>query len=158
MFQQQVNRVQPQGKPTDYRTYEISRPPDTDLKWTCQEVGCLQWRFGFGVVTDEATEQGREQAQYIRLFSGRTFREKRGTVDGVAVTVFEFEPYQRCFQDHSTLPDLFVVRLGDWRPCPDIVLRQHTRPVDWVEDFGEHQQEIAERVEKYHGKPEKEKE
>ncbi|QIP87637.1 hypothetical protein GLX30_30455 [Streptomyces sp. Tu 2975] len=88
---------------------------------------------------------GRDQAAYIRHKAGRTFREQRR---GDGLTVFRFEAHQRCFAEHKTRPELYAVRDGDWRGNPTGRARQHQRPIDWVEDFGEHQQRIADQQQK----------
>lgn len=140
MFEQQVNRHAPLGPSSAYVTYSISMPPDTGLKFTCQEVGCEYWRDGWETTVDEAADLGKAQASYIRWQSGRTFKETR-TGDGL--TVFRFESHQRCFKDHDTLPDLFVVRDGDWRGNPTKRGRVHANGLDWAEDFIEHEGALA---------------
>ena len=59
------------------------------------------------------------------------------------LTVFRFEAYQRCFADHQTRPELYVVRDGDYRGNPTGRKRQHTSAADWVdhmqEEFGRFQ-------------------
>lgn len=148
----------PQGESTDYRTYGIDAPRDRDIKWTCQEVGCVHWHKGWVTAHDETTELGRGQAEWIRRESGRDFREGRTVHDGRTLTVFRFSPYQRCFQDHRTVAVAYTVKLGDFRAGQDRqMLRAHSRPQDFVEDWGEHQDTIAERVRKYLGNPEERK-
>src|SRR5690606_34697531 len=119
----------------------IISPADRMVKTACEDAGCLAWRYGWETRVDEGTELGRAQAAYIRHQSGRTFREIR-TAEGL--TVFRFEPYQRCFAEHRTRPEVYLVRGGDWRRDLGLI-RRHTRPADWVEDFGEHQQRIADQ-------------
>lgn len=122
--------------PAAYQTYRISSPRDTLVRAACEQVGCAAWRHGWESTIDEGTDLGKQQATYIRTKSGRTFREQR---NAAGLTVFRFEAHQRCFADHQTRPELFIVRDGDWRENPTGRTRQHTRPQDWVEDFGEHQ-------------------
>jgi hypothetical protein len=133
--------VEPAGPVTAYKTYRIISPADRMVKTACEDAGCLAWRYGWETRVDEGTELGRAQAAYIRHQSGRTFREIR-TAEGL--TVFRFEPYQRCFAEHRTRPEVYLVRGGDWRRDLGLI-RRHTRPADWVEDFGEHQQRIADQ-------------
>lgn len=140
-----MNRIQPLHDVAAYQTYSIQTPPDTLIKAACEEVGCEQWRLGWESTIDEATELGQRQAAYIRHRSGRTFRELKAPT---GLTVFRFEPHQRCFREHQTRPELYAVRDGDWRGNPTGRVRQHTRAADWVEDFGEHQQQIADQHEK----------
>jgi hypothetical protein len=140
MFDQQPNRIAPLGPSSAYVTYAISMRPDTGFRFTCQEVGCEYWREGWDSPVDERTEQGRMWAHVIRHESRRTFKELRRE-DGV--TVFRFDPYQRCFRDHDTLPDLFVVRDGDWRGNPTKRGRVHANGLEWAEDFQEHEGALA---------------
>ncbi len=140
MFEQQVNRIAPLGPSSAYVTYGISMRPDTGLVFTCQEVGCEYWREGWDSPVDERTEVGRMWAHMIRFDSKRDFTELR-RADGV--TVFRFKPYQRCFQDHDTIPDLFVVRDGDWRGNPTQRGRVHVNGFDWFDDLREHEGALA---------------
>ncbi len=131
--------------PGAYQTYSITSPRDTTLRAACEQVDCVAWRHGWQSAIDEATELGRTQAAYIRTQSRRTFREQR-TSEGL--TVFVFEPGQRCFADHRTRPEIYLVRDGDWRENPTGRSRQHQRAADWVEDFGEHQLRLVEQQKK----------
>lgn len=123
------------GPPAAYETFRINSPHDRLITAACEQVGCQYWREGWDSIVDERTELGRVQAHAIRYKSRRTFRELR-TADGR--TVFRFASGQRCFENHQTRPELYVVRGGDWRGNPRREQRVHARPVDWVEDLGEH--------------------
>lgn len=116
-----------------YQTWSVKSRPDKRVKTVCERVGCQAWRAGWESVIDESTQLGRAQAAYIRG-SGRTFREQR---NGAGLTVFRFEPYQRCFADHQTIPEKYLVQGGDWRAKVG-PLRVHTRAADWVEHVQEH--------------------
>jgi len=144
----QLNRITPNAPAQAYKTYTIISPTDRTVVAACEQVGCLAWRNGWDTVVDESTELGRNQAAYIRLRSGRTFRESRsGTL-----TAFRFEAHQRCFREHSTRPEFYGVLRGDWRlhdNQPGLArqlggLRVHQRPEDWVEDFALNQDRVAE--------------
>jgi hypothetical protein len=125
-----------------FQTYNITSPRDTLIRAACEQVGCAAWLKGWDSVIDESTPLGQQQAAYIRQQSGRTFREqKRG--DGL--TVFRFASGQRCFAEHRTRPERYFVRAGAIRPVRGGWVRQHSRAADWVEDFGEHQQRVAEQ-------------
>jgi hypothetical protein len=142
---QQVNRFQPAMEVGAYQTFQISAPRDVTVVAACEQVGCPQWQDGWDSVINEATQLGQEQAAYIRQKSGRTFREMRTEA---GLTVFRFEAHQRCFAEHRTRPEIYLVRDGDWRGNPTGRRRNHSRAADWVEDFGEHQQRIADEIEK----------
>ena len=138
-----MDRIMPVGPAHAYRTFQIVRPPDLRIRVACEAAGCEAWRSGWQTIVDERTALGVAQAAYIRQRSGRTFREQR-TGDGL--TVFVFEPRQRCFREHATLGERYVARGGDWRGNPTGEHRIHASPADWVEDFGEHQERLAEAI------------
>jgi hypothetical protein len=132
-----------QAPAESYKTYGIRSPRDTTVIAACEQVGCEAWRNGWDSVIDESTEFGAAQARYIRTSSGRTFRE---TKTDKGWTVFRFESHQRCFAEHRTRPEAFLVRPGVGRLNPrGERARVHVRPEDWVEDLGEHQQSIIDR-------------
>lgn len=145
MDRRPVNRIEPLHPLQAYQTYQIASPRDVAVKAACEAVRCEAWRHGWETRVDESTDIGRVQAAYIRRRSGRTFRERR-TEQGQ--TVFVFEAGQRCFADHRTRPEIYAVRDGDWRGNPTGRVRRHTRPADWVEDFGEHQLKIVDQQQK----------
>jgi hypothetical protein len=128
------------------QTYRIVSPPDATVVSACERVGCPHWRDGWDTIVDEASQLGQAQAAYIR--SGATGRSYRETRTEAGLTVFRFEAHQRCFQEHRTRTELYLVRGGDWRGNPDRMARDHSRPEDWVEDFAEHQQRLADRIDK----------
>lgn len=143
-------RITPAVGAHAYKTYEIRAPLSTHWRpASCAEAGCEQHERGWRSVIDESTELGQRQAHYIRRESGRRFTEEQ---QGPGVTAFVFEAGQTCFaaSKHRVRvgrPELYVVRGGDWRGNP-AGLPTVTRSVDdWVDDFGEHQQRIADRIE-----------
>lgn len=139
-----LTRIDPAGEAGSYKTYEFVSPPDLMIRAACAQVGCQAYASGWETTLDEATPLGRKQAGYIRRRSGRTFTEHR---TAAGLTVFRFEPHQRCFAEHKTRPDFYSVRAGDWRA--DLgQLRRHVNGADWVEDFAEHQQTIADQIER----------
>lgn len=144
-MQRPINRIDPLHPVQAYQTYSITQPADVLVKAACEQVGCEAWAHGWESVIDETTPLGRSQAAYIRTQSGRTFREQK---TAAGLTAFRFEARQRCFAEHKTRPELYAVRDGDWRGNPTGKQRQHTRPIDWVEDFGENQQRIADQQQK----------
>ena len=117
-----------------YQTFSVKSRPDRAVKTVCERVGCPQWRHGWESLIDESTQLGREQAAWIRTQSRRTFREQR---NAVGLTVFRFEPYQRCFNEHRTMPEKYVVQRGDWRAKLGEV-RVHKRASDWIEHVQQH--------------------
>ena len=116
-----------------YRTWSVKSRPDKRVRTVCERVGCRRWREGWESLIDESTQMGQQQAAFIRG-SRRTFREQR---NGAGLTVFRFEPYQRCFEDHQTMPEKYLVRGGDHRGVVGKV-RVHQRAADWVEHVQQH--------------------
>ena len=140
-----LNRIQPQGEVHRYQTYSITAGSDVTVVAACKDVGCPHWAHGWETTVDERTSLGQAQAAYIRTRSGRTQTERK-TAEGL--TVFRFEAFQRCFQEHRTRPDVFTRRHGDWRGNPSGQSYQHTHAMDWVEDFAENQQRLNDAIQK----------
>lgn len=149
VWTRQGMRLAPAGPFTAYKTYRIFAPPSTH--WapaTCAEVGCGPYTGGWRTIVDETTDQGRAQAFYIRRRSGRRFTEDR---DDAGLTVFAFEPGQRCFaadrhRRRLDRPPLYLVEDGDWRRKTG--RRRHAGVMDWVDDFANHQDRIAAAVQR----------
>lgn len=135
-------RIQPKMPVTAYRTYGFSRPVQTHWRRaTCAEVGCPPYLHGWAttVLADSEDESvirssGRKWTRIERLEGG--FHR------------YMFGPGQQCFaaarhRVQLERPGLFVVRDGDWRGNPTGYRRLLTAD-QWVEDFGEHQERLAE--------------
>lgn len=137
-----INRAEPAMPMGAYQTYAIDSPPDVMVKAACERVDCAAWRHGWESPVDESTDLGARQASYIRRHCGRTFTEHR---TGEGLTVFRFPPGQRCFAEHRTRPESYSVLAGDWRGYGGVI-RAHSRPADWVDDFATHQDRLATRL------------
>lgn len=135
-------RVPPALPVQAYQTYSVRVPERHQRPASCAEVGCGAREHGWETLVDEATDLGQRQALYIRGASHRRFAEHRNEA---GLTVFRFVPGQTCFDEHAVQdgPEVYLVRTGDWRGGS--LLRRHTRPQDWVEDFSTHQQAIIEQ-------------
>lgn len=135
-------RLDPAGPVQAYKTYAIKAPLSSHWrKATCAEFGCNAHRNGWRTIVPVNSVQ----AQYIRAKSGRRFLEVKQ--DG-GLAEFRFPPGQMCFKaaEHQVpleRPPLFVVRDGDWRGNPTGRSMRHRSAEDWRDDFGEHQQNIA---------------
>lgn len=142
-----MNRIQPQGAVHRYQTYTVTPGSDVSIVAACKDVGCPHWQHGWETTVDERVPDslGQAQAAYIRTKSGRAFTERK-TAEGL--TVFRFEAFQRCFQEHRTRPDTFIRRHGDWRGNPSGQVYRHVKPLDWVEDFAQNQQRLNEAIKK----------
>lgn len=149
-----VYRIQPALPVTAMKTYGLAAPQATHYRRaSCKEVNCPNyangWRSGFDVTDPNKAEAAR----LIRLHSGRLFtvQELTGASGRVEQVVFTFGPGQECFQKHMVALErdpILYVRDGDWRANPTGRKMIHATNVDWVDDFGEHQDKIKERVER----------
>lgn len=127
------------------QTFQVADRRDLAVVAACAEVGCPHWTHGWDTIVDERTQLGEMQAAYIRQGrSGRSYRELGRTAEGL--TVFRFDAHQRCFTEHRTIPELYVVRGGDWRGNPTGMRRVHTRAADWVEHLREQTEKTVERA------------
>lgn len=146
-----LNRAEPAMPVTAYQTYRILSPVSTHFRpATCAEANCGAYLNGWVSTIDEATVLGQQQAHYIRKQSGRGFTEQRLPS---GLTEFAFEAGQPCFRsdDHQVRldrPELYLVQGGDWRGNPTGMRRQHANARDWIDDFGEHQQNLADLQQK----------
>lgn len=142
-----INRVDPIGPVTAYKTYSIASPISTHWRpATCEEAGCGPYFNGW--VTRLPVDS--DESRFVRRACAggvdgrkRAFRE---AVEGGWV-VFAFPVGQPCFKAASHRvpvgrPELFAVRGGDWRGSTGVI-RKHTRAQDWVEDFALNQQRIV---------------
>lgn len=142
-----VNRVAPALPAHARKTYSILAPIETHFRpASCADAGCVAHANGWRTVVDEAIDLGQKQAHYIRTLSGRAFNEER-TPEGL--TAFTFAAGQKCFKAHAMSLErepIYVVRDGDHRGNPrgtDPTV--YKRPESWVDDFGSHQQRLADR-------------
>lgn len=125
-----------------YKTYQLIAPISTHFRRaTCAEVDCPGYLNGWR--TTLAADD--ERCDYIRRHSGRRFTEER-TADGMVT--FHFSPGQMCFRAGEHVKSLereplYIVRDGDHRGNPTGHRRLHVNGADWIDDFGTHQQRIA---------------
>ena len=144
----EVFRVEPGLPVTMMKTYDLSAPVATHRrKASCQEFECEAYANGWTTTVDVSTELGAQQANYIRMKSGRSFTV---TQNGTLVT-FTFYPGQTCFAQHTLplwRPPILSVCGGDWRGNPDGSRRVHTRPEDWVDDCQTTLSQIADAAER----------
>lgn len=128
------------------KTYTILAPTETHWRpATCEDVDCPNHLYGWVTRVDEATELGQRQAHYLRHDRTRAHTETRTEA---GLTEFTFPPGTRCFTEHKARverPELYVVRGGDHRGNPrgDV---QHVTAEAWSDDFGEHQETLADRL------------
>lgn len=137
-------RIEPRLPVHAVKTYQATsatRPA------TCEEVDCPQYLGGWQTIVPDPSGH----ADLVRSLRGRYRFTEEAQPGGLVA--FTFPPGQRCFQQSlHRLPaeggERWLVRGGDWRGNPRQELREHTRAEFWVEDFAEHQQTLAERLER----------
>lgn len=143
---QRMNRITPQGRVQDYKTYQIVSPLSTHwVPATCAEKECPDYLKGWRIRIEGLPPEMVHAAKT----SGRKFTELDVTENEHWLV---FEAGQPCFRasEHRKLLDkqeIFVVRDGDWRGNPTGNVRRHTRPEHWQEDFALHQDQLARRIE-----------
>lgn len=142
---QHMNRIPPQGRVQDYKTYQIVSPLSTHWEpATCQQVDCPEYLHGWRVKIEGLPPEMVHAART----SGRKFSELEISANEHWLV---FEAGQSCFRAalHRRLLDkqeVFIVRDGDFRGNPTGNVRRHTRPEDWTEDFAEHQDKLAQQT------------
>ena len=123
------------------KSYQMISPPRPA---TCAEVDCDNYLHGWRtIVPADLADQVRDRLR-------RAYRFTETRQDG-GLVAFVFEAGQECWAQH-TLPaegrERFRVVGGDWRGNPRGDVTEHVRAADWVEDFAEHQQRLADRLER----------
>lgn len=131
-----------------YKTYAVVAPIGTHFRQgTCAEANCEHYLNGWKVRVENLTPDLLHAAKT----SGRKYTEQR-VAEGETWLVFEAG--QPCFRESQhrvriDRPPLYVVRDGDHRGNPlKTKARVHHNPANWVEDFAEHQQRIADEIAK----------
>ena len=145
-----LQRIAPNLPVTAVKSYVIAAPAATHHRpASCEEADCQAHALGFTTTVDESTELGQRQAHYLRNDRSRPVPAVERGSDGL--TRFAYPPGTRCFGGHSVpngRPERFFERDGDWRGNPRGQVREFTRPGDWVDSFAEHQQRLADRLER----------
>lgn len=143
-------RFQPAGPVHAYETFQVStsQAPEHWRRATCEEIDCEAWRFGW---VTRVPAGGELEATVRSAVPGMWLTAE---LDG-GETVFTFPPYTPCFRASQhrlpradSVPELFVVRGGDWRGNPTGQRRVHQRPEDWAEHLHESTDRITEALRK----------
>jgi hypothetical protein len=139
-------RIQPQLPASAMKTYAVRQPLTTHYRpATCAEVECEASVKGWNSALDTTNPEHAKAATWIRMQSGRAFT----VIEAGPVVTFHFPPGQQCFRKHQVpleRPQIFVVREGDFRGNPRGVAAITRAPADWVDDFANHQQTLADRL------------
>lgn len=145
----ELNRLEPQMPAAAYKTYAVSRPAATHWRTvSCQAVECPNHLRGWRITIDLSTKVGQEQARYIRDHSGRKYEK---VIQSGTLVTLEFPAGQQCFTEHRIPLDrepLYLVKGGDYRGNPLHIATQRRSARSWVDDFGEHQQRLADEIRK----------
>lgn len=133
-----------------YRTYGLAQPLGTHYKRVrCSDEVCNNHLRGWQTVLDTSNPQQAEAATWVRMHSGRHFVVFETPLS--PIVTFTFPPGQQCFEIHYApleRPAVGYRHRGDWR-APREWRRDrtvHTNLDFWVEDFGLHQDKVAEIV------------
>lgn len=138
------NRPEPALRPEQMKTYAIIRQDGVHMRpATCAEIECPQWVNGWITRVPRGTDL---EAYIVSGAHGRRCYEV--TPIESAERQFMFAIGQSCFRESTHRVPIerepfFVVRDGDWRGNPRGTAAINRRPDDWVDDFANHQQRIA---------------
>lgn len=137
----ELNRIQPVGPASAYKTWEIKTPKSHTRPATCRETDCPNYLNGWKTILSVSQV---DLIQAVRK-CGKSYQE---SFDGTTYT-FTFEAGQSCFAERKhtiqVRPEIYIVRGGDHRGNPlGTPARIHTRPSDWVEDFAENVERLSE--------------
>lgn len=142
----------PCALPTEHMTtYQLAQPLATHYRQqTCQEAECANFHNGWEMGYDLTDELKVEAANLLNHIAKKRDMKFTTQVLGTVVT-FTFAAGNQCFESHyePLERDPFAIkRNGDWRGNPRKETYTHTNLDDWVDDFANHQIEIAERTER----------
>lgn len=137
-----ITRIKPVGPVQAYKTYQVSAPRSHWRPATCAEVNCRDYLNGWEMMVHRTDEAVLHAVRH----SGRPFTENPADPSGFILFSFEAGAACRTPSRHriQVVPEIYVVRGGDWRGNPTGMKRQHRNPDEFVEDFGEHQLKIIE--------------
>lgn len=145
-------RIQPLGPVSGYRTFgqRVTRR----VRATCAEVGCEQHRDGWvTVVPPGSPDEGVLRAACEGRVDGhrRQWAEVAPTPSGFLA--YSFPPGQPCLRASLHRVPVAVQlyhRTGDWRNAGSTSgLVTHPDAQSWVDEFGEHQQRVAQQRQRY---------
>lgn len=140
-------RLTPRGRSQDYKTYRFDAPVSTHYRQaTCAEIDCEQYLHGWQIsVLPDSPEEAAVRASGRRWDPTLSQRTEGGFM------LYVFPPGQPCFRASAHRAPLdrepaFSVVAGDYRTPRPALLRRHVSAADWVDDFANHQQAIADAV------------
>lgn len=147
------NRLTSQAGPEYFKTYTWTAPLSTHWRrGTCEEVDCADFRLGFVMTVDFSNELGRRQLYYLTKEDKDRHHILQRT--GPYEVKLIYPPGNQCMKRASHRVPLerepyYLVCGGDWRGNPRQVRTvKHVRAEDWIDDFGIHQDQIADQIQK----------
>lgn len=140
------NRVPVKLEAASMTTYALEMPFKTHSRpISCAQALCQKrengWKMGYDLTKPEAVAA----ANLIAGMGKKYTHEIIGTN-----VIFTFEAGQDCFEGHSVSLErepFYIKRNGDWRGNPRNELMQHDNGENWVDDFANHQDKLATRLE-----------
>jgi hypothetical protein len=142
-----MGRIEPLMPADAYKTYAVVSPLSTHFRpATCAEVDCPHYVNGWRVRIETLTPDLLRAARN----SGRKYTEQhRGGRDVPRVRGRAALFPAATHRTRMDRPPLYLVRDGDHRGNPRRTrARQHLNPDNWVEDFADHQQKLADEIQK----------
>lgn len=133
------------------QTFRISRPVATHRRpATCAEIDCEAWRCGWTTVVPVGSTQEATVRQAMAGAIDGVARHGREEKAGDGLVSFRFAAGQPCFRQtkHTKSlerPENYLVRGGDWRRNLGLV-RRHTSPDSWVDDFSTTLDQVRRRI------------
>jgi hypothetical protein len=123
-------------------TYAVKSPRSTHTRpGTCEEAGCRAFQLGFTITVPIGSDKLEHLKQFMRGELDQIKRldakvERDGTV--VHVRFAKGTPCAGATRHRVSLnrPESYLVRGGDWRGSTGVI-RRHSKPEHWVEDFDE---------------------
>lgn len=142
-----VTRWAPAAGPEHYKTFSMDAPFASHWRRaTCEEYECEDFLHGFVMTIDLTTELGRKQFHHLT----KVDKDRRYHMQRVAQWTVKliYGPGNPCFKrgDHRVpldRPPFYLVSEGDWRGNPRGGRYRHRRPEDWIDQFANHQDQIA---------------
>lgn len=144
-------RIDPQGRPGDYRSFGMKVQ-----RWvsaTCAEVDCPHWLNGWANTVIPGSEDVKliEQACEGRVDGYRRAWSRLEPLPDGFVRIW-FEPGQPCLKASThKIPwnGQWYHRDGDWRGNPAGLVVAHKDARSWVDEFGEHQVRLVDQRQRY---------
>lgn len=143
----QPHRIQPQLPVEAVKTYQVASPIRSHYRRaSCKEVRCPNYEHGWRTVLPASSH---DLIATLRR-SGRKITSETVRPDGMVE--FIFEAGQPCFESSKHVTSLereplYIVKGGDWRGNPRGERMRHANADDFVDDFANHQQKLADRME-----------